>query len=317
MILLFVLSGILIGCCFSVQAAINSALSKNTPSLFNASFIAFSLGTIILFLLLLIFDFNKLSSIDFSYPFYIYIGGGICGVIYNVSNIFLFKNIGAAATTFLTVTSQIIAGVLFDSTGFLNLPVKGLTLWRLIGISLMIFAIYLLSRHNKTNNIQEKRSLRQSKWYLFAFIAGIFSPMQSILNGQLRAAAHSPVIASFLSFATGTLLLLILTLAVQGRIVIPAKYDPQPPESDFHTRSKLPLWIYSGGLFGVLVVGGTTLIIGVLGSVVTTTLFLTGQLILSTLIDHFGLFQLRQKKIDSQRIRILLIMIVSLFIIMI
>lgn len=307
MIFIFAISGILIGGFFSTQAAINSSLSKNTPSLFNASLIAFSIGTIILFLLLFILNFDKLGAIDFSYPFYIYIGGGICGVIYNVSTIFLFKNIGATSTTFLTVTSQIIAGAMFDFTGFLNLPIKGFTPQRVVGILLMIFAIYLLSRTNRTYDVQKKPSSKQNKWYLFAFIAGIFSPLQSIVNGQLRVATHSSIIASFLSFAVGTLLLLIITLSVQKKIII--------PQNDSN-GNKLPLWIYSGGIFGVLVVGGTTLIIGVLGSVLTTSLFLTGQLVLSTLIDHFGLFQLNKKKIDRQRIWILLIMIASLLIIM-
>lgn len=306
MFYLFIITGIFIGGFFSIQAAINSSLSKNTPSLFNASLIAFTIGTIILFCLLLIFDFDKLSHIDFSYPFYIYIGGGICGVVYNVSNIFLFKNIGATTTTFLTVTSQIIAGVLFDFTGFLNLPVKGLTYHRLTGILLMILAVYLLSRNNRKYEMQQQRFPKQSRWYLFAFIAGVFSPMQSILNGQLRAAANSPVIASFLSFAVGTVLLLIITLAVQRKIAIP-RWDL--------AGNKLPIWIYCGGIFGVFVVGGNTLIIGTLGSVLTTSLFLAGQLILSMLIDHFGLFQLHKKKVDRQRIWILLLMIASLFII--
>lgn len=306
MFILLVISGILIGGSFSVQAAINSTLSKNTLSLFNASLIAFSIGTIILFFFLLIFDFNKLKYIDFSYPLYIYIGGGICGVIFNVSNIFLFKNIGAATTTFLTITSQIIIGVLFDYTGFLNLPTKEITIRRIIGIFLMILAIYLLSRNNGKYDLREKRSSKQNKWYLFAFLIGIFIPLQSILNGQLRVAANSPVIASFISFAVGTILLLIITLTVQKKLVVPRKDSK---------GNKLPFWIYSGGFFGILVVGGTTLIIGVLGSLLTTSLFLTGQLIISTLIDHFGLFQLHKQKVNKQRIWILLIMIASLLII--
>lgn len=304
--LLLIISGILIGGFFSIQAAINSFLSKHTLSLFNASLIAFSVGSILLFLLMLLFDFSQIKEIDFSYPFYIYVGGGICGVIFNVFNIYLFKNIGATTTTFLTVTSQIIAGVLFDFTGFLNLPAKEITINRLIGILLMIFAVYLLCRTNRNNALQEKHASKRSKWYLLAFIAGIFIPLQSILNGQLRAAANSPVIASFISFAAGTVLLLIITFIVQKKIEIPVKDDQ---------GKKLPLWIYSGGIFGIFVVGGTTLIIGTLGSVLTTSLFLTGQLIVSTFIDHFGLFRLQKKKINKQRILILLIMFVALYII--
>lgn len=305
MIPFMILCGTLIGGFFSIQAAINSRLSKNTPSPFNASFIAFAVGSILLFLLIIVFDLDKTATIDFTYPFYIYVGGAICGVIFNVTNVFLFKNVGASTTTFLTVATQIIAGAIFDATGFLNLPVQEITIRKCIGVLLMVFSTYLLSRNNQKNRTQKNRDFKQGKWYLLACAVGVFAPLQSIMNGQLKIATNSPIIASFISFTVGLLILLIITMIVQKKIIL--------PRNDSNGK-RLPWWLYIGGIFGVLVVGGTTIIIGELGSVLTTSLFLTGQLIMSTIIDHIGLFGLEKKKINLQKIVIVIVMIASLFI---
>ena len=58
-----------------------------------ASFIAFSVGSIILFLTLMIFDTRFYEKIDFSYPLTIFIGGAVSGLIFNVANIVLFAKI--------------------------------------------------------------------------------------------------------------------------------------------------------------------------------------------------------------------------------
>lgn len=297
--------GVLTGGFFSIQAAINSRLSKNTPSPFNASLIAFAVGSLLLFLLIIVFDLDKAASIDFTYPLYIYVGGGISGVIFNVSNVFLFKNIGASTTTFLTVATQIVVGAIFDAAGFLNLPVQEITIRKCIGILLMVFSAYLLSRNNQKNSTQKNRDFKQGKWYLLACAVGVFAPLQSILNGQLKVVAGSPIIASFISFTVGLILLIVITLVIQRKIIL--------PRNDSNGK-RLPWWIYIGGLFGVLVVGGTATIISEFGSVLTTSLFLTGQLIMSTIIDHKGLFGLEKKKINIQKIGIVIVMVASLFI---
>lgn len=305
MIMFMIFFGMLIGGCFAAQAAINSRLSKNTPTTFNASLIAFTVGAILLFVLVLIFDFDKLTKIDFTFPLYVYIGGAICGVIFNVSNVFLFKNIGASATSFFTITSQILVGAIFDAIGFLNLPVQELTIKKFMGIALMILSSYLLSKTNKKASPHPKNKVKQGWWYLLACVVGVFSPLQSILNGRLRVATGSPIIAAFISFAGGVVLLTIITLLVQKKIVL--------PKTDINGVS-LPWWIYTGGIFGILVVGGTTIIIGELGSVLTTSLFLTGQLITSMIIDHFGMFGMEKKEISIKKICVAGIMVISLFI---
>lgn len=43
-----------------------------------------------------------------------------------------------------------------------------------------------------------------------------------------------------------------------------------------------------GGIFGVFIVTGNIILLPVLGSVLTTMVFLLGQMVMAVLIDQFG-----------------------------
>ncbi|ALS01349.1 hypothetical protein ATZ33_08205 [Enterococcus silesiacus] len=305
--ILFISLGILTGCFFSIQASINSTLSRHTKTPLNASLIAFFVGSIILLFVTIIFDFAQLKSIDWSYPAYTYVGGAVSGVIYNVANIILFRKIGATNTTFLTVTSQIISGAIFDSLGFLELPVVQISLKRIVGISIMLLAVFILQKSNKKNLLKnEKIENVTPLWLLIALIAGMFPPLQAIFNGQLRNATHSPIVATLISFLVGLIILFVVVLLVQKKIDFPTKDS---------LGEKLPVWIYLGGVFGVIIVGGTILVIGELGSVLTSSLFLFGQIIMSSLIDQFGLFGLKKNAISGEKVLSIGLIIMGLLII--
>ncbi|MGX7265531.1 DMT family transporter [Enterococcus crotali] len=305
--ILFLSLGILTGCFFSIQASINSTLSRYTKTPLNASLIAFFVGSIILLTATFLWDFDQLNMLDLSYPLYTYVGGAVSGVVYNVSNIILFRKIGATNTTFLTVTSQIISGAVFDSFGFLGLPVVQLSLKRIMGIGIMLLAVFLLQKTNRKKIHKEEETEKTSYfWLMFALVAGVFPPLQAIFNGQLRSAVRSPLVATLISFLVGLIILFVVVLIVQKSINFPTK-DP--------SGKKLPWWIYIGGAFGVIVVGGTILVVGELGSVLTSSLFLLGQIIMSSLIDQFGLFGLRKTVISRQKVISILLIILGLVII--
>ena len=61
------------------------------------------------------------------------------------------------------------------------------------------------------------------------------------------------------------------------------------------TREKLkitgmPWYLYSAGFFGIFLVVSSSYSIGILGVSVTTCISITGQLVISAVIDHFGWF---------------------------
>lgn len=125
---------------------------------------------------------------------------------------------------------------------------------------------------------------------LAALCAGGLVPVQGSINAHLSKGLNHPLQATFISFF-GAVLLLVIVLMVR---------HPSLP-SVSQLRSIPPIY-YTGGIYGVLFV--TTLLvltphIGIASTVVAT---IVGQLILSVILDHFGLFGLERRPVDLSRL---------------
>ena len=81
-------------------------------------------------------------------------------------------------------------------------------------------------------------------WILLGIIAGLVLPIQTLVNTRLRASTGTPFSSSLISFAVGTVTLLIIATAVTG--------------GDFGISRAFgePLWIWLGGLLGVVALTG-------------------------------------------------------------
>lgn len=110
----------------------------------------------------------------------------------------------------------------------------------------------------------------------FALIAGMALPTQFSINAQLRTLVGSPILASTISFIVGSIALLILSFFSQG-----TKFNKVWIEA--------PWWIWTGGLLGAFYVVATIILIPRIGAASTVAFILTGQILASVLIDHFGL----------------------------
>lgn len=64
----------------------------------------------------------------------------------------------------------------------------------------------------------------------------------------------------------------------------------------------LPWWVVFGGLIGVLVVAGGVAIVPVTGAALFFVCMVSGQLIGSILLDHFGAFGLAVKELTTTRL---------------
>ena len=111
---------------------------------------------------------------------------------------------------------------------------------------------------------------------LMALVAGISVPTQAGINAQLGLWTKSPVIAATISFAVGTLTLVIYTFAT--RIPLPA----------VATIGSHPWWIWIGGALGAFFVTATIILVPKLGATTMVTTVLAGQMVASLLLDHFG-----------------------------
>ncbi|WP_213469707.1 DMT family transporter [Paenibacillus dendritiformis] len=137
---------------FPIQASIGARLSSYSKTPLTASFIAFSAGTFILLIINLIADPAGISvGIDFSYPWYVFIGGAIAGLGFHVANIVLFSKLGASIVTLVTVTGQMIVGILIDHFGWFGIQATPVSITGAFGAAIMIFAISLVQPKMKKN----------------------------------------------------------------------------------------------------------------------------------------------------------------------
>jgi bacterial/archaeal transporter family-2 protein len=110
----------------------------------------------------------------------------------------------------------------------------------------------------------------------FGFAAGAMLPVQFGINAQLARWIDSPLRASLVSFAVGTLVLLVAAIPLLRGW----------PGGD--RLSGAPWWIWIGGALGAFYVLGSIVVAPKLGAVTLVGLILAGQTVVSLLVDHFG-----------------------------
>lgn len=79
-------------------------------------------------------------------------------------------------------------------------------------------------------------------------------------------------------------------------------------------KESLPFYLYLGGIFGVALTLVNVITIGSIGVALTTALAVFGQLVFSSLIDHFGLFGLNKYKFNPKKLIGFLIVFIGLVI---
>jgi transporter family-2 protein len=114
-------------------------------------------------------------------------------------------------------------------------------------------------------------------YILLAVVAGSCLPTQAGINSRLNLWTQSPVLAATISFAVGTLSLMIYALVL--RIPIP----------DTTSLFRYPWWMWTGGFLGAFFVASTIILAPRLGAASMVSLIIAGQMLASLILDHFGL----------------------------
>ena len=129
-------------------------------------------------------------------------------------------------------------------------------------------------------------------WVLLpvALAAGIVLPLQFGVNSELRTFVGGPVAAAAISFVVGTIALAVAVLVVQRSMPEPASV------------ASAPWWAWTGGLLGALFVLASIILTPRLGAATTIGLILTGQVLASIVIDHFGLIRVPVHEASFPRI---------------
>lgn len=118
-------------------------------------------------------------------------------------------------------------------------------------------------------------------WLLIPiFLLGFLTPIQTAANSRLRRAVVSPMVASLVSFAVGTVFLAVVVLCEKGTLLI-----------DSGLTGRLPLWAWFGGLCGLWGLTVNIIIFPKLGAVQTALMPMLGQIGMGIIIDSFGLLR--------------------------
>jgi bacterial/archaeal transporter family-2 protein len=127
-------------------------------------------------------------------------------------------------------------------------------------------------------------------YIVLAIAAGFCLPTQAGINSRLNIWAQSPVLAAAISFGVGTAALIVYAIIL--RVPLPA----------ISSARQYPWWIWSGGFLGAFLVAATIVLAPRLGAASMIALVVSGQMLASVVLDHYGLIGYTVHPINAWRI---------------
>lgn len=297
--LLAALLGVAAGALLPVQTAVNTRLSASLRSTFLASLVSFGIGTVFLAVVVLVLRPSLAVGATLAHrPWWIWIGG-LCGVVFLTLNMVLMRRLGASVTVVLPVLGQVLGGLLIDLTGAFGVAVRTLTVWRVLGTLLVVVGAVLVNlsrrpgpRTGAASGPGAPASRALPLLAVAAVLAGGLSAVQTTVNGELGKALGSSIGASLASFLVGTVALVVLNavLAARGRLVGAGAW------------ARPPWWGWSGGLLGATFVAVNALDAPLLGTSLTVSVVLLGQIVAGLVVDHTGALGAMRRPLTAPRL---------------
>jgi transporter family-2 protein len=127
-------------------------------------------------------------------------------------------------------------------------------------------------------------------YLLVALLAGAMMPTQAATNNKMAAFVDSPILAAFVSFFVGTVALFVYLLLTGI------------PLGNLSGVRNAPAIAWAGGLLGAFFVAAAVTLVPRLGVAMTFSLIIAGQMIVTLVIDHFGLLGVPVKPVSVARV---------------
>lgn len=121
---------------------------------------------------------------------------------------------------------------------------------------------------------------------------GLQSPLASMITQRLGMME-----SIFIIHVGGALLILIPLVILRG--------------GNLGSWHSLPWYALGAGAMGLIVIGGVSFMIPRVGVAASITLIIAGQLVISSILDHYGLLGVHIRPMDLQRILGLLIVFIG------
>jgi len=144
--LFYVLVAVIAGACAPTQAGINAQLRVFTEDPVMAAFISFAVGTTGLFFYALIVRIPWPATQTLAQlPWWLW-SGGLLGAFLVAITILLVPKLGAATLMGCMIAGQMLASLLLDHYGVVGYPVHPATLWRVLGVILVVSGVVMIKK---------------------------------------------------------------------------------------------------------------------------------------------------------------------------
>ncbi|MEZ6055856.1 MAG: DMT family transporter [Planctomycetaceae bacterium] len=128
---------------------------------------------------------------------------------------------------------------------------------------------------------------------VFAALAACVIPLQAIINGRLGQVVANPFLAALISFFSGFAALVLVLLATTPGV------PSLPPGTSF---GKIPWHLFSGGVLGAVFVTTVLVLVPRIGAANVIAATIVGQLIMSVVIEHFGILGAPQSNVTLTKV---------------
>jgi transporter family-2 protein len=142
----YYLLSLLAGVAVAIQTGVNSQLRSDTNNPIFTALISFGVGTVALTILYFGF-FQRSPAFPQAYTFEWWkFTGGLLGVLYVTGVVIAAPRIGAGNALGFIVAGQFIAAIIIDHYGWMGLPIKSISWYRISGIVLLIAGVYFIQK---------------------------------------------------------------------------------------------------------------------------------------------------------------------------
>ncbi|HEY5853891.1 MAG TPA: DMT family transporter [Aldersonia sp.] len=264
------LGALVVGVLVALQARVNGELGARIGDGVAAALISF--GTGLALLCVVVVSVPRLRSGLRAVPDALRSGrlvwwqcaGGACGAFLIACQGLTVATVGVAVFTVAVVAGQLFGSLWVDRKGLGPAGPTPVTATRLGAVAVAIGAAAVAGAG----------SFGAGSWWFAVLpaIAGVGLAWQQAVNGRV-ATVGGPVAASWVNFAVGTVLLLVVVAAAVA--VVRGVPGPLPREP----------WLYVGGLQGVVLIAVAALVVRWIGVLVLGLVSVAGQLGAALVLD--------------------------------
>ena len=272
-IVIAVLIAVVGGALVAVQTRINSQFARDLGDSIIAAFVSFVLGGVIVAVVVFLAPSGRRgmarmreSIVSRQTPWWFLLGGA-CGAFFVVAQGLTGAILGVSLFTIATVATQTITGAVIDGVGLGDMQKRPVTVVRIIASLLALGAVAFTGFADLHINFP-------IALLIFPLVAGAAAGYQQAANGQLRHVSQSALAATFVNFVSG---IVVLALATVVHIAVGGWSVTFPTE----------LWLYSGGLIGILFIVGSVVVVRTIGVLLLSLGTIAGQLLGALLLDLF------------------------------